>query len=443
MVPILTLIIDCLIMMFLNKPGVSEASDVVVVSLITLFSVAYLFYLMTNKRMRDIAFPLFWGYILRIVLIYIYINNIYTLPHSNSDDIGFYNDAVQYAHGYEISYGGAFSKTMGTLFSWFGTSKLFGQFLLMLCSVVTIHVAASTLDEVVEDKNTKKISMYILCLLPNFAILSCIFRRESVITMLVTISLFYFVRWFVRKKEMYFFVSLAFVMLGTLFHSGVIGLAIGYIVARLLYDNKRSKLKISAKGIILAILFMFVFIFLYNNYSDTLFSKFQGVENIEDVAVKDIGGGSSYAAYVGNSDSISNMVIYTIPRILYFLFSPFPWQWRGLADIISFCLSSLFYLCTVIQTIKYLLSRKKDNKELVVILLILTICTLIVFAWGVSTTGTALRHRDKMIVLYILLFGITLKRTKNYNKERNSLTFNRRMNMIASHIGHSTDKYSC
>jgi len=31
---------------------------------------------------------------------------------------------------------------------------------------------------------------------------------------------------------------------------------------------------------------------------------------------------------------------------------------------------------------------------------------LVVFAWGVSNAGTALRHRDKFIGLFILLFAL-------------------------------------
>ena len=87
-------------------------------------------------------------------------------------------------------------------------------------------------------------------------------------------------------------------------------------------------------------------------YADVLFEKFGRVDSIGDVANTLDYGGSSYAQYVGDSSSIQNMLIYTIPRIGYFLFSPFPWQWRGISDIIAFVFSSMFYMYAVYAAIK-------------------------------------------------------------------------------------------
>lgn len=62
------------------------------------------------------------------------------------------------------------------------------------------------------------------------------------------------------------------------------------------------------------------FAYLYINYADALFSKMSTVSNLSDVAAASGEGGSSYAAYVGNSSSLSSMADFTIPRIVYFYF---------------------------------------------------------------------------------------------------------------------------
>ena len=143
-----------------------------------------------------------------------------------------------------------------------------------------------------------------------------------------------------------------------------------------------------------------------------------GVTELSDVANIQSGGGSSYAAYVGNSNSAGNMVIFTIPRIVFFLFSPFPWQWRGVADIIAFFFSGLYYMYISVRGLRYLMMRDAPNKTMVLKLLIIITCAVFVFAWGVSNTGTAARHRDKLVVLFAFLHAMTFFPDKQQKPEK-------------------------
>ena len=131
------------------------------------------------------------------------------------------------------------------------------------------------------------------------------------------------------------------------------------------------------------------------------------IDEISDIATGNGLGGSSYARYVGNSSNPLNMIIYTPLRIVFFLFSPFPWQWRGLSDIIAFVFSSLFFLYTAWCNIRFLRSGEKKNRTLVIALTIVAVCTAFVFAWGVSNTGTACRHRDKMAIIWGFVLALT------------------------------------
>ena len=131
------------------------------------------------------------------------------------------------------------------------------------------------------------------------------------------------------------------------------------------------------------------------------------VDSLSDIGNVNTEGGSSYAAYVGDSSSVFNMMIYTIPRIVYFLLSPFPWQWRGMGDIIAFVFSSLFYFFTIKNAFVFIKKANQKNKSYVIIVFIVALCTAFVFSWGVTNTGTATRHRDKMIILYGLLYALS------------------------------------
>jgi len=94
---------------------------------------------------------------------------------------------------------------------------------------------------------------------------------------------------------------------------------------------------------------------------------------------------------------------------MYFMFSPFPWQWRGIGDIITFLLSSCVYLYIIINSIRYIRRTAKDeeNRSIVVALLIVALLIAVVFSWGVTNTGTATRHRDKFIAIYAVLFSLS------------------------------------
>ena len=386
-------------------------SEFPVFLLIIVFSLVYIMgELRKEKRRPDARIPLIWGYLFRVALLFweVYGRSVYRMPHSGTDGDGFYHSSIRIAQGGVNSYGGVFTDVMGNLYSICGTtSLLFGEFILLLFSVVALHMAGAAMKELGVERKIRENSMYILCLLPDFAILSVVFRRESLIAMFVAISLYSFSLWLKRKKEWYFWGAFVAVLLSATVHSGTVAIAVGYIVIRVVYSNRQEKLKLSASGIAMAVLLLFVMTFLYNNYGDLLFGKIPDIENISDIAGMSTRGGSSYAQYVGNSNTPLNMLIYTVPRMVYFLFSPFPWQWRGVEDIIAFCFSALYYALVLVRVIRYLAKGEQENRQYVILFLILAICTAFVFGWGVTNTGTATRHREKATVLYAVLYGLS------------------------------------
>lgn len=404
----------CLLSLINISADASEISDVLVIATILVFSVAYVFALNKSKKLQNVKFTLFCGYIIRVILVFwqIFGRDIFMLPYSANDANGFYKSAVQASYGIDVWYGAPFITIIGKIFSFTGISRLLGQFLIMLCSIVAIHVAAAILSKTGIDKGAQNRSLFILCVLPNFAFLSCGFLRESVIIMFMAMSIYCFIRWFQEKNELYFFAAFALVFFGARFHAGVVGLAVGYIVVRVLYNSKKQEMNLSVRGIFFATIFLLIFVFLYNNYSDILFGKVNGVEAISDIAQTGYSGGSDYSKYVGNSNNPINLIIYTPIRIIYFLFSPFPWQWRNLTDVIAFCFSSMFYMWSLICAVRYLKDKESENKQLVIVLLILVICSVFVFGWGASNTGNAIRHRDKLVVLYLVLYAITSKKKR-------------------------------
>ena len=412
MILIVVLLLEFIFMHFSLVAGNQFQPDSICLIMILVFSLVYIFEISRSEKYATYLRELLSGYLLRVFLLLfdIYGTSIYQLPNSGADSSAFYRSSQLYA-GVSINARkmGSFPYVMGVVFKFIGVNKLYGQFLILLCSVVAIHFFYVILDNLNIDFYIKKRVLLIVCLLPNFAILSVLFLRESIVTMLITISLCFFLKWFSDKSLFFLILSVLACAGASYFHSGSIGLIVGYIIILFLYDSYKERFALSVPNIFIATVLGVIMGFLFLNYSDILFKKLAKVDDISDIANTSNFGGSSYARYVGNSSSIRNMVIFTIPRIFYFLFSPFPWQWRGFSDIIAFFFSSLFYFAAIRSALGNLRFMSKKNRDKTIAIIIISISIVFIFAWGVSNTGTAARHRDKLVMLFATLYTLGMK----------------------------------
>lgn len=410
MISIIVLAMELAILALLKWAGVEARPAALSAVLILVFSVSF-YATLQNKKYDNVRWAIFFGYLFRVLLLFfdLYGREIYSLPNSGADSEWFYECAIRYAHSENAGYITSFSRLMGTFFRFFGDSRLFGQFIVMLFSIVSIFCAAKIFELLNVDKAKTTKAMWVLCLLPNFAILSSIFLRESLIAMFISISLVAYAKWAKGKGELHFAFAIACVFAGAYYHSGAIAAAVGYLLSRIVYNKRTGKLKLTFGNIFVTALLLLASIYVLNRYGDKFLGKFTRLENVDDIADTTVSGDTSYVRYVGNSNTPLNMVIYTIPRIVFFLLSPMPWMWRGISDIIAFCFSSCFYLWTICSFISFLRRGEQENRALVITLFIVAMCAAFVFGWGVANAGTACRHRDKMEVVWAVLLGLTTR----------------------------------
>ena len=156
--------------------------------------------------------------------------------------------------------------------------------------------------------------------------LSVIFLREVFVSLFVAISVFCFVRYLTHTNAITLILSFAAILPGAALHAGVLALPVGYIIILILYNNKEQSFTINVIGVLSSIVLALVFLFIVVQSGDTFTEKFNKVEDIDDVANTNDTAGSSYAQFVGNSSNPLSMIIFTIPRMVFFLFSPMPFQ---------------------------------------------------------------------------------------------------------------------
>lgn len=388
---------------------------------IVLFSVAFFLDIARSRTYTHYIMALGTGYVFRIALLYydVYSNNPLNLPlvggPLSSDPLGFYRAAINYSQGLSSRYGGFFPRLLGGVFAVTGPSRLLAEFIVLLFSLGTLLVFVKILEELGGPRTENRKAVYLIALLPNYAFLSVILRRETIITFFVALSLLYFIRWFRNTAgERAFLLSVVFALLASLFHGATGMIIVSYLFVHILYSPKRQAFSPDIKSILAAVFFIGVAMIIYGRYGTVFFGKVEAKLSAGVLSGGRDAGGSSYARYVGDAKTPVRMLIYAIPRFMYYLFSPFPWQWRGFKDIMTFLMSSAVYLLIFIDAFRYLrIADKKDEKRnLLLAILLIALVTTAIFSWGVVNTGTATRHRDKIIVMYGLLYVLSRRKQR-------------------------------
>lgn len=356
------------------------------------------------------------AYGLRIFLMFfdLYGNDIFRLPGSGGDSEGFYRAAVDNSQGFSNPYGRYYTLLLGKLFLWIGDQRIIGQYINVLFGITAIVICHQILMKLQISAQKRFIVMGILSFAPNFAIMNSILLRESIIVFSLAVSLYFFIIWWRNTDNICFILAVVFAMLATLFHNGASAVVLGYLVIFVFYKPKEKEFSFSVKSMLLLLFFLFLSYLFYIQFEEVFFTKFQSIDSVDDLIIgKSMGrGGAGYTLIgISTGNSLFDFILNSPLRVFYFIASPLPWQWRGIEDIIAFFFSAVLYMICYVQLIKAI-KENHENKNLLIAFGLLMLASAVMFAWGVGNAGTALRHRDKFIIVYMVALGICLDRKR-------------------------------
>lgn len=388
---------------------------------ILIVGITSLFFLVDLSRLnlpKIIFVALVLSYFFRLFLLFfdLFGREFYILPNSGYDSEMFHEAAMQGLATGDFGNGHLYSMVVGFLYTFFGNERMIAQLFNILLSMHAIVLVYKTMGLYKMDDQIKHVMVVIIALLPNYAILSSILLRESLIIFLYVLSFYCFSRWVTKNNLSLLILAYVFGLIVSAFHSGSIFLVMAYTMILFLYDRKKNTFDFNLQSVLIAVGFSIVFLFIYQNYFDLFFLKFSNLEEVGDVINVNVMGESGYSTGYPIGNPILNFIINTPIRVFYFVFSPLPWHWRGVTDIIAFIFSGLFYGYTLYASFQYVAKEYAPNKNYLIILLVIIVFGLIIFAWGVSNAGTALRHRDKFVGLFSLLLALTIN-AKDYRGE--------------------------
>ena len=357
--------------------------------------------------------------IIRTALVFWDLNfsNVLLLPNSGSDTEIYFFWAQQVAQKpsliFEDIRGEVYSKVMGLLFWVTGVLRSFGQYTNALLGMSVVLLMEDILERIHLDDAQRLRVLTVVALLPNAMVLSAIFLRESLISFLVAVSIYFFVRWFHGGGAWNILVVAAAVMAASTLHAGVIAVGIGYMAVVPFYRRAQGRFGVSLLTVMYLGFFAVIVYFVIAQYPDLFLGKFEAFESESDLlkATNYRGGGSQYLSDLTIA-SYGDLVRVGPLRALYFLASPMPWDFRGLVDLVTFALDSLFYIG--VPAVFLLKGRQIDPRwrPLGYALLVILAVSSLLFGAGVSNAGTAARHRFKLVSLVMVLFIVVAKRIK-------------------------------
>ena len=353
----------------------------------------------------------YFAFFFRLIAMFwdVYATNIFRLPNSGGDSEGFFSSAVIIASNLQyISdniYGGLYAKVLGIIFAFTVPERLVGQYINVLLGLTTVVLLYKTLKLLQIDPKIIKRSIAIIAFFPNAIIFSGFFLREYMVTMFAMCSIYYFVTWYIGKNVKSILFSILFLLIASTFHSGVIGIIMGYAFFYMFYNHQLRKFSFGYKTVGIFVFFLGMGIVVVSEFSNVFLAKFAALDEIEDIyATGSKSRGSS--AYLSGLEikSLTDLVLFGPIKMFYFLTSPLPTDWRGLGDMVAFCIDGLLYFWIIWYSIINIKTIKKNY--LAIGLVIMLLSTSFIFGIGTSNAGTAMRHRHKILPEIILLYAV-------------------------------------
>ena len=233
-------------------------------------------------------------------------------------------------------------------------------------------------------------------------------HQESMITFSISLSLYFFICWFLEGGRFQFILTILFALPAIMLHAGTYGIAVGYFIVMTLYSPEKKKFLFDNRTITTLVIFIFSFLVMYFTAFNIFFQKFSGrtIEGI--IAGVEYAKGGSYYSVGGHISNIGEAILYTPLRMIYFFMSPMPWNWRGFRDMIGFFISGALYGFQLFLAFAEIRHKNMKNHTMVCALLFPLISFGFIFGWGVKNAGTAIRHRDKAISIAAVIMALCL-----------------------------------
>ncbi len=371
------------------------------------------------NKYKEIALAIVIAFVFRIsaALINLY---VVTLPDGGIDATGFEYKAWMWGRGglteavshfFEDGAPWVYSNLSSLIYAVFGRSPLILQSISVLAGVYCVVLAWKLSIEVWGVRSAAKKSAWLIAIYPILILYSSLTMREVFITLLLLYAMLHVVLWVKTRKNINAFIALIAFSLQIFFHPGMAVGGVLFMGLLLLYSIKRffvsfiinSSINKRSFLIIIASLLFGLYISIHITSLAALdgigYSSWLRVDVLVERASIMQTGAAAYPSWL-IADTPMQFLLLLVPKLFYFLFSPFPWDISKFSHILGLLDGVVFMMLflSIYNHRKYI----KSNPQ-AFILLVFVIFLSLIFSIAVGNFGTGLRHRSKLLPIIIVI----------------------------------------
>ena len=377
-----------------------------------------------NSESRAELVIILLGILIRLLvcLIDIYGTEFITIPFSGDDSLNFYNTSVEYYYGDTSHVYTNYPYVLNAIYQVAGLNRFAAQYVNILCWCFCALIIQKSCYLLKIDKILRIAAVTLCSFLPFNICISSILMRDMIVTLSITLTTYCLLKWMVDGKHINLILGVLATAPTILIHNCVLAMLGVLVVVTALYSPMKRKFCIEKKIVLimLAGLGAVMLVFFVPKLRQVFLNQIP-VSNGGILAAINgrleffytYSGGSTYLMndYVS---SYAELFFGTFKRIAYFLFSPVPTLWRSFSDIIGFFASASVFVSAIITMIVSTFYKQRDAFRTVLFLILFFVSGI--FAWGVSNGGTAMRHREKILGITILLLLYSIQIIRNVRK---------------------------
>jgi hypothetical protein len=348
------------------------------------------------------------------------------LPYGTADAAGFEQKAWEWASGglsgvleqFRGPHSHFISFIIGIVYAITDRSMLLAQSLSIMAGTGSVFLCWRLAKELWGDNAASK-AIWLAALFPPLIFFSSITMREPYIVFFMLAGLIEVVRWARHGGIRPIVLGLAAFIGATFFHGAMLIAVltfIGIVMARESQKILGLMIRLRTKRTSILIVSIFFVIVIVWILADFNLGKLGSPSEMADpsrwlkVSEARFKGDAVYPDIA--NPSAPKEILLTLPlKILYFLFSPFPWDIRSPAHFVGL-IDGLMYMVLALLFVKNFRTIWNDPAARAVLLVLLPL--ILAFTLGTSNFGTALRHRSKFVVALIVLVSPVIPRLVVY-----------------------------
>ena len=350
------------------------------------------------KADRPVAVIMTLAYLVRLFVLYADIYHLVPNPFTGLDTEDFHTATLAFLAG-DGPIKTNYTYVLAVFYRVFGDCGRFAaQFFNVLLSFGVVVLLYATLRMFDVSHKSFLIALSVVAFMPATICLSGVLLREAWIQFFLMLSVLFFVRWYLKGFVWDEVFCLIAVFAAMLMHEGCI---VALVVFMLGFGVCRTWKTVGVRAYLATVAVAFAFIIPVLAMPGVFLIKFShAASSGNTLDIVPVVAGSTYLLWMQKL-GVGVRLLLSPVRMFYLLFSPLPFNWRGLSDAVVFCTDSLVYIVLTIMMFRPpLLGKAMQLKRFLgYAVLLLTF----VFAFGTSNAGTAVRHRAKFLPVLVLV----------------------------------------